>query len=294
MIDDPWLGREGAAVGVRRCAAAGGAGVGAGPPDDPVHRGAVPGRRVRPRPGHDRRAGRATPTRRSWATLAELALFAVLFTDGMRVGWADLRCGVAAARPGAGLGPAADPAGHRAAGPLRRRAGLAGGAADRRDPGPDRPGVRRRAGRQRQGAGAGCGTCSTSSPASTTAWRCRSSWCSSPSPPARTTCTWASSALELVARHRDRRGCAVGGDPAGAHPLLRRLRPRTSRSTRSRSACWSSALGKATHGNLFLAAFAAGITVATFGPRQRAAFEHFGELVAELFKLAALLVFGAL
>ncbi len=25
------------------------------------------------------------------ATLAELALFAVLFTDGMRVGWADLR-----------------------------------------------------------------------------------------------------------------------------------------------------------------------------------------------------------
>lgn len=54
------------------------------------------------------------------------------------------------------------------------------------------------------------------------------------------------------------------------------------------------ALGKVTHGNLFIAAFAAGITVATFGPRQRAAFEHFGELIAELFKLAALLVFGAL
>lgn len=54
------------------------------------------------------------------------------------------------------------------------------------------------------------------------------------------------------------------------------------------------ALGKATHGNLFLAAFAAGITVATFGPRQRHAFEQFGELVAELLKLAALLVFGAL
>jgi NhaP-type Na+/H+ or K+/H+ antiporter len=54
------------------------------------------------------------------------------------------------------------------------------------------------------------------------------------------------------------------------------------------------ALGKATHGNLFLAAFAAGITVATLGPRQREAFEHFGELIAELFKLAALLVFGAL
>jgi NhaP-type Na+/H+ or K+/H+ antiporter len=54
------------------------------------------------------------------------------------------------------------------------------------------------------------------------------------------------------------------------------------------------ALGKATHGNLFLAAFAAGITVATFGERQRASFEHFGELVAEILKLAALLVFGAL
>jgi NhaP-type Na+/H+ or K+/H+ antiporter len=49
-----------------------------------------------------------------------------------------------------------------------------------------------------------------------------------------------------------------------------------------------------THANLFLAAFSAGITVATFGPRQRAAFEHFGENIAELFKLAALLVFGAL
>ncbi|WFE53211.1 cation:proton antiporter [Micromonospora sp. WMMD1155] len=54
------------------------------------------------------------------------------------------------------------------------------------------------------------------------------------------------------------------------------------------------ALGKATHGNLFLAAFAAGITVATFGPRERAAFEHFGENIAELLKLGALLVFGAL
>jgi NhaP-type Na+/H+ or K+/H+ antiporter len=54
------------------------------------------------------------------------------------------------------------------------------------------------------------------------------------------------------------------------------------------------AVGKVTHGNLFLAAFAAGITVATFGPRQRESFEHFGELVAELLKLAALLVFGAL
>ncbi|WP_327002362.1 cation:proton antiporter [Dactylosporangium sp. NBC_01737] len=54
------------------------------------------------------------------------------------------------------------------------------------------------------------------------------------------------------------------------------------------------ALGKATHANLFLAAFAAGITVATVGRRERNAFEHFGELLAEIFKLVALLVFGAL
>ncbi|GAA4893823.1 sodium/hydrogen exchanger family protein [Stackebrandtia albiflava] len=54
------------------------------------------------------------------------------------------------------------------------------------------------------------------------------------------------------------------------------------------------ALSYALHGNLFIAAFTAGITVATFGPRQRQAFEHFGELGAELLKLAALLVFGVL
>ncbi|MEU4293153.1 cation:proton antiporter [Kribbella sp. NPDC026596] len=54
------------------------------------------------------------------------------------------------------------------------------------------------------------------------------------------------------------------------------------------------ALAQTLHGNLFLAAFAAGITVATFGPAQRAAFEHFGELIAEVLKLAALLVFGSL
>jgi sodium/hydrogen antiporter len=54
------------------------------------------------------------------------------------------------------------------------------------------------------------------------------------------------------------------------------------------------ALGKATHGNLFLAAFAAGITVATVGRAQKEAFAEFGELVAEILKLGALLVFGAL
>jgi NhaP-type Na+/H+ or K+/H+ antiporter len=54
------------------------------------------------------------------------------------------------------------------------------------------------------------------------------------------------------------------------------------------------ALSTATQGNLFLAAFAAGITVATIGQAEKEAFHEFGELVAELLKLAALLVFGAL
>ena len=53
------------------------------------------------------------------------------------------------------------------------------------------------------------------------------------------------------------------------------------------------AISSLTHANAFLAAFAAGITVATVGPEVRRAFHHFGELVAELLKLAALLVFGA-
>jgi sodium/hydrogen antiporter len=54
------------------------------------------------------------------------------------------------------------------------------------------------------------------------------------------------------------------------------------------------ALSEATHANLFLAAFAAGVTIATTGERQRDTFVEFGELVTELLKLAALLVFGAL
>ena len=49
-----------------------------------------------------------------------------------------------------------------------------------------------------------------------------------------------------------------------------------------------------TGANLFLASFSAGITVATAGPGFREEFEQFGELVSELLKLAAILVFGAL
>lgn len=46
--------------------------------------------------------------------------------------------------------------------------------------------------------------------------------------------------------------------------------------------------------NLFLAGFASGITLGAIGPDFRDAFAPLGELIAELFKLAALLVVGAL
>lgn len=49
-----------------------------------------------------------------------------------------------------------------------------------------------------------------------------------------------------------------------------------------------------THANEFLAAFAAGVTVAVINARLRDAFDQFGKLLAELFKLAGLLVFGSL
>ncbi len=53
-------------------------------------------------------------------------------------------------------------------------------------------------------------------------------------------------------------------------------------------------IAEATHANLFLAAFTAGITVATLAPEVEESFAEFGELVTELLKLAAILVFGAL
>ena len=52
------------------------------------------------------------------------------------------------------------------------------------------------------------------------------------------------------------------------------------------------ALGRATHANLFLAAFAAGVTVATLSPAIRHRFDDFGSAVAELLKLASLLLLG--
>lgn len=54
------------------------------------------------------------------------------------------------------------------------------------------------------------------------------------------------------------------------------------------------AVASLTHANEFLAAFAAGMTMATVGPQLQEAFHDFGEIVTELLKLAALLVFGTL
>jgi len=47
-------------------------------------------------------------------------------------------------------------------------------------------------------------------------------------------------------------------------------------------------------GNLYLAAFSSGITIASIAPQTRDAFHEFGELLSELVKLLAILVFGAL
>ncbi len=47
------------------------------------------------------------------------------------------------------------------------------------------------------------------------------------------------------------------------------------------------------HANLYLAGFSAGITLATVRPQLRNEFHRFGELITELLKLGALLIFGA-
>ncbi|BDZ54412.1 peptidase [Agromyces marinus] len=49
-----------------------------------------------------------------------------------------------------------------------------------------------------------------------------------------------------------------------------------------------------THANLYLAAYAAGITIASAAPEMRVAFRDFGGQLSELVKLFAILMFGAL
>lgn len=53
-------------------------------------------------------------------------------------------------------------------------------------------------------------------------------------------------------------------------------------------------LAAVTRGNIYLAAFAAGSTIASVRPELRDEFHQFGELLAELLKLGAILVFGAM
>lgn len=53
------------------------------------------------------------------------------------------------------------------------------------------------------------------------------------------------------------------------------------------------AVAEVTNANLFLAAFSAGVTIATLSQPVTKAFHEFGELIGELLKLAALLIFGA-
>jgi NhaP-type Na+/H+ or K+/H+ antiporter len=48
------------------------------------------------------------------------------------------------------------------------------------------------------------------------------------------------------------------------------------------------------HGNIYLAAFSAGVTIASTRPELREEFHQFGELITEILKLATLLVFGTL
>ena len=54
------------------------------------------------------------------------------------------------------------------------------------------------------------------------------------------------------------------------------------------------ALASMTHANVYLAVFVAGVTIASVIPELRDEFHQFGSLLAELFKLAALLLFGAM
>jgi NhaP-type Na+/H+ or K+/H+ antiporter len=54
------------------------------------------------------------------------------------------------------------------------------------------------------------------------------------------------------------------------------------------------AIASAAHANEYLAAFAAGVTVASLSPEARRAFAPIGEVLTELLKLGAVLVFGTL
>lgn len=94
-------------------------------------------------------------------------------------------------------------------------------------------------------------------------------------------------------------GVALGIAVALAGVLVLRIRrvsatPLYSALTPVAIACIIYGVGSATGANLYLAAFAAGITIASAGPEIRDAFREYGEYVSEIVKLLALFVFGAL
>ena len=100
-------------------------------------------------------------------------------------------------------------------------------------------------------------------------------------------------ALELVG------GIALGFAIAIVGVLLLRIRflsttPLYAALTPVAIACILYGVCVATGANLYLAAFAAGITIASAAPEVRDAFREYGEFIAEIVKLLALFVFGAL
>ena len=225
--------------------------------------------------------------------LAELALFSVLFTDGMRVGL--LRAALGLAAPGAGPGASACPLTLLATALLAHWvAGLPWLEAFLWAP-PSAPPIRcspppSSGGRR---SPTGCATCSTSRAGSTTGWPCRWWWC-----------CWPPTGAEAVGDVELLTEVLARASPSGVlvpYVAIRLERTRFFSAATAYEPLNAFAIGLLvlalallTHANVFLAAFAAGITVATMSPAMRAAFHEFGELVAELLKLGALLVFGAL
>ena len=223
--------------------------------------------------------------------LAELALFSILFTDGMRLNLRELTSNwrlpgraLLVGLPLTLLGTAV--LAHYVAGLSWLEALLVGAIRARPIP----------SSRRRSSAGAtsrrGCGIFSTSRAASTTVSRSRSSsrsWHSSPTP----RCTPRSSPASWRSASRWARRCRGPGCRLEAEPLLRGGQTPQPLFAFSLGLLVL-ALALLTHANLYLAAFAAGITVATVRSDLRDEFHQFGEIVAELLKLAALLVFGVL
>ena len=229
------------------------------------------------------------------AVTADLALFAVLFTDGMHVSLPDLRA-AGGSRPGAGLGMPLALAGmavvtHYLVGP-----GLDDVVPGRRGARADRPGVRLGDRRPQRGPGAAAAAAERGVRRQR---RARAAGRPAPDRRRRSDLGQADASIgEIAAGARSsawRSGVvlplvviAPGAAPAAAVPSRS-----SSRCCRWRPAIILYATCHLTHANPYLAAFSAGRSPPS-RPRRRTVFEPLGELLAELTKFAALLVFGAL